>query len=130
MSTNQTPHKRYFIRIVWSGEPHIVPEDGDSIITKETLGTFSDDYAGPLEAINGTASKIVQAGAYITEMHYVAAMECSDEAIENQVRKAEPNLVTEFDGEYINRCLSRSKARANFIEKAAIQRAEAVRGKS
>lgn len=119
--------QRFFVRMVWSGEPQENPDD--KLIVKETIGTFVEDGLSALDAINAVGSKLIEAGAFVTHMHYIAAMECDDPAIEKQVREAEQNLVLEFNPEYIAGCVARSEAREVYIAKAAEQRAAALKRK-
>lgn len=116
---------KYFVRFVWSGEPQVNPDD--QRIVKETLGTFVEEQLSALDAINVVGTKLLEAGAFVTHMHYVAAMECIDPGIEKQIHEAEKNLVDTFNAAYIEGCVARSDAREAFAEKAEKHRLEAMK---
>lgn len=121
---SETLGKKYFVRIVWSGEPHINPED--SVILKETLGIFVTGQHSPVGAINTVASDIVAAGAYVTEMHYVAAMDITEPEVEAQIVNIEKKtLVEKVDEAYVLRAIENSDARITFARRAAQYQKEA-----
>lgn len=115
--------RKFFVRIVWDGEPAVNPDEG--FIVKESLGTFIEGLHSPLAAIAAVGGMIVDAGAHITDMHYVAAMDITEPAIEARIRDVEKILVEKFDKAYIDDCVARSEQRMLFARKAAEHKAAA-----